>query len=85
MMNYDPETQPSAERAPQKWRNIKAGLSTSTACWKLRNPDEIVAERVVLNTIAVVEKQVLHSITHLFDDDVSSASFLSFRHKLIFL
>ena len=83
-MNHDPETRPSAERAPQEWRKIKAGLSTPKARWRLRKPDEIVGQHVVLNTIAV-EKQGLHSTTHLFNDDVSAASFVSCRHKLIFL
>ncbi|KIJ95230.1 hypothetical protein K443DRAFT_11526 [Laccaria amethystina LaAM-08-1] len=67
MMNHDPMKRPSSEMALEKWRKIKAGLSTSTARWRLRKPDESVGERVVLDTIAVA-KQGLHSITHLFND-----------------
>ena len=68
-MNHDPGKRPSAEMALQKWREIKSGLSTSTALWRLRKPDESVGERVVLDTIAVA-KQGIRSITHLFNDDV---------------
>lgn len=69
MMNHDPGKRPSAEMALQKWRKIKAGLSPSTARWRLRKPDESVGERVVLDTIAVA-KQGIRSITHLFNDDL---------------
>ena len=69
MMNHDPGKRPSAEMSLRKWREIKAGLSTSTARWRLRKPDESVGERVVLDTIAVA-KQGIRSITHLFNDDV---------------
>jgi hypothetical protein len=69
MMNHDPGKRPGAEMALQKWRKIKAGLSTSTVRWRLRKPDESVGERVVLDTIAVA-KQGIRSITHLFNDDV---------------
>ena len=51
---------------------LKTGLSTSTTRCRLRRPDESVGERVVLDTIAVA-KQGIHSITHLFNDDVSAA------------
>ena len=75
-MNHDPETQPSAERALEKWRKIKAGLGTLTPLGRLRKPDESVWERVVLDAIAVA-KQGIQSITHLFNDDVSAAFCLS--------
>ena len=80
-MNHDLEKRPSAEMALQKWRKIKAGLSTSTARWRLRKPDESVGERVVLDTIAVA-KQGIRSITHLFNDDVR-AVFIRLTHRLI--
>ena len=69
MMNHDPKKRPSAGMALQRWRKIKSGLSTSTALWRLRKPDESVGERVVLDTIAVA-KQGIRSITHLFNDEV---------------
>ncbi|EDR13589.1 uncharacterized protein LACBIDRAFT_308689 [Laccaria bicolor S238N-H82] len=69
MMTKDPGKRPSSQVVLQKWRKIKTGLSTSTARWRLRRPDESVGERVVLDTIAVA-KQGIHSITHLFNDDL---------------
>lgn len=69
IMTKDPGKRPSSQVALQKWRKIKTGLSTSAARWRLRRPDESVGERVVLDTIAVA-KQGIHSITHLFNDNL---------------
>ena len=69
MMNNDPANRPSSQMALEKWCRIKTGLNPTTARWRLRKPDETVGERVVLDAIAAA-RQGIHSLTHLFNEDV---------------
>ena len=69
--------------ALEKWCKIKAGLNPSSARWRLRKPDESVGERVVLDAIAAA-RQGIHSLTHLFNDDVRIPPSLRFIRVLRF-
>ena len=83
MINNDPAKRPDSSTALEKWCKIKAGLNPSIARWRLRKPDESVGERVVLDAIAAA-RQGIHSLTHLFNDDVRIPPSLRFIHELRF-
>ena len=55
MTQHEPESRPDAEEVLQRWYEIRAGVSTTAAFWRLRARDEVAAGTVILDTVSLIQ------------------------------
>ena len=66
---------PTAEKALQRWLEMKIKLDVSIARWRLRKRDESMGLRVMRDAVSVVQ-QGLYNVTSMLNPQASASLFI---------